>query len=106
MRRIAIPFLVLVLIVSTGCGITPKNRWAQARSTLTATTSGLTEAAKAGFLSDRDIVTTDVIVKSARRALEVAETQLPEGSESFNDYLDITDAVIEKLITLLMKAKE
>ncbi len=85
-----------------GCAATPQTRWAQARESLTSATQLATLAAKQGYMDDKQIVAVDTAIQAARAALTVAETQLPNGGQTFESYMDIASAVLEKLTELLM----
>lgn len=90
--------LVLGLcFLMAGCAYTPTKRWAAAREGLTAATQTLSSLATQDILSDKEIVMANKLVQSARAALEAAETQLPAGGKTFDDYLDIVGAIVQRL---------
>lgn len=84
-----------------GCATDPQTRWAQGREALTSATLLATQAVEAGKLSDRQILAVDAAIQSARRALEVAETQLPDGGQTFDSYMNIVSGVLDRLIETL-----
>ena len=99
--HVSIAVMVLAALVSHGCAATPTKRWAQAREALTASQNILAAHVRAGRLSDEQIQTCDALIRSARGGLEVAEAQLPAGGESFEDRLQIVEAILNELLETL-----
>jgi hypothetical protein len=91
--------LLLGLGLAAGCALTPTARYAQGVRALDTATALAIQASPR--LSDEQIVTTDTAIRSARSALGVAKSQLPDGGTTFEDYMLIVDAVLDTVIQAL-----
>lgn len=99
------PVILLALLMMLphlgGCAnTTPTKRWATAQDSLSTTRRLLVQASQQGILKPEDVLTIDPFVQSAQRALEVAETQLPAGGDTFTNYMSIVDAVLKRLMEI------
>lgn len=93
--RIAI--LLTLLLCLAGCAVTPTARWAQARDALTTGQNVTLQLHDAGVVSDEELVAADQGVQAARRALSIAESQLPDGGQTFEQWMHLVDGVLETL---------
>lgn len=89
--------LVLSVLLLSGCATNPTSRWAQARSGLTHAQDLVQVARQAGMVSDSEIVRVDIVVQSARTALERAELRLPDGGPEFEEWLRVVEDVTVRL---------
>jgi hypothetical protein len=94
---------VCAVMFLAGCAATPSKQWAQGREALTTTQNVLLQQAAAGNLSGEDLIAIDPLIQSARTALDVAETQLPEGGKSFESYMQIVESILTKLLEIQAK---
>lgn len=92
-KRIA---ALLVLAILAGCQQTPTNRWATARVTLNTVQNSLVAANVNGWVDDNTLVAADLIVQSARAALNQAEFDLPDGGDVFNTLIaGVNQAIVQ-----------
>jgi hypothetical protein len=90
---------VLICVGFVGCR-TPTRDWAAARETLTAAQNGVLELHAGGVIGDAELVRIDIAVQTARRALAVAETRLPEGGPEFEDWMEVAREALEALVRI------
>lgn len=95
MKRI-IGMLAIVGFLA-GCGSTPTARWASATQALTVARDTTLTLHTAGIVDDPTLVKLDKIEKTARGALAVAETQLPDGGDSFEEWMLVAKGGIVEL---------
>ena len=88
---------MLLLTLLAACSATPTQRWAEARIALTAAQDTIVDLYEANLISDAEMASTEPVIKPARRALEVAESKLPEGGPTFEQLLDMARAAVEEL---------
>ena len=88
---------MLLLTLLAGCSATPTQRWAEARIALTAAQDAIVDLYDAGLIDDEEMASTEPVIKPARKALEVAESQLPEGGATFEQLLGMARAAVEEL---------
>lgn len=98
MRLIAFVVAACLLCLA-GCR-TPTQEWAAARETLTAAQDGVLELHAGGIISDKELVQIDVAAQTARRALAVAETRLPDGGPEFEDWMNVAQEALQRLVQL------
>lgn len=91
-----IALLAAVLLVA--CSSNPTNRWAQARDGLSRAETLVLDGHTAGRVSDETLLELDPLIRSARRSLTVAESQLPEGGDTFDKNLAIVEAAADELL--------
>ncbi|MDI1345267.1 MAG: hypothetical protein PSV22_14365 [Pseudolabrys sp.] len=87
----------LVLLSLVACTSTPSRQWASARDALTIAQDTVLELRKVDAISDADLVAADRLVQPARKALAVAETQLPEGGKTFDEWMAVVRATLVKI---------
>jgi hypothetical protein len=96
--------LVVAVVVGclwmTGCGTSPERRWAAASDVLSAAQLGVIELNKQGLVSDEEFMRIDVAVVTGRRALQIAESRLPEGGVEFEEWMEVARLAIDKLVEL------
>jgi hypothetical protein len=87
------------LVAGGGCAAvdSPTQRWAIARQSLTTVQDTVLPLHAAGAVSDDELLRIDVIVQTARRALAVAESQLPDGGTTFDQWLAIARGGLDAL---------
>lgn len=98
--RLVTSLCLLLLVFLVGCGTTPTARWAQARETLTAAQDTVLSLHENGVIDDKLFLKMNTLDKSARNALKVAETQLPAGGQTFEDWMSVTTAAIKQIAWL------
>lgn len=106
MRRRTPPLALLaVILLSVGCAAkTPRARWAQQRDTLTRVQDTIGVAHDFGLIDDREIVKAGAWSQAARRALDDAETRLPDGGATFDMLLGIAGNYLEHMHALEQSA--
>lgn len=98
MRRITAVLCGLAFLAGlVGCGTTPTARWATAQEALTVARDTTLALHEAGAVSDATLVKADKVEKVARGALKVAESQLPEGGETFEQWIAVAKGGIAEL---------
>jgi hypothetical protein len=89
--------LVVTVLLIAACAATPTNRWAQARDTLSTAQDSVLIAHEAGLIDDETLVQADPVAKACRAALDRAAEDLPEGGDSFESYMAIVGAMLDRL---------
>lgn len=97
MRVSRLLIVAAFLAICVSCATNPTNKWAQARETVTAFQDTVRIAVEAGVLTVEDARKANPFVQAARAALERAENYLPEGGTRFDYYMDLVDAMLERL---------
>ena len=59
-----------------------------------------------GAISDDDLIAVHKIDLATRGALDVAYTQLPDGGETFEDYMGVAQGGLRSMAEVYGKAKE
>jgi len=88
---------LMTLAAFSGCGATPSKKWAQAAVTLDTSQKMVLHQHKVGNIDDKTLVQLDLFAQSARSALAEAEKQLPDGGKSFESYMQIVLAALNKI---------
>lgn len=97
MNRLHALVACLLALLCAGCDSTPTQRWAASSEALiTARTTVLTLHSQA-VIDDAEFVRMDRVEKLARGALDVAKSQLPDGGDSFEEWLTIATGALRKL---------
>lgn len=98
-RRIRAGLLAAFVMVITGCGATPTERWVTASGAFDFSVRATLVAHDAGKISDDDLRDLDPVVESANFALDAAYERLPDGGDVFDQAMDAIDAAIVGLET-------
>lgn len=80
-----------------GCSASPTQRWvASSEALVTARDTTLT-LHSANIIDDVTLVRLDKVEKVARGALDVARTQLPDGGDSFEEWMAVARGALREL---------
>jgi len=91
---------VLILAAMTGCHTAPNDRWAIARETLTTAQDAAIILHEAGSIDDETLVMrVSPAAQTARAALDRAYVLLPD-QPGVEDYLDIAEAAVRRLVAI------
>ncbi len=88
---------LLIVLTLVACSTNPTNQWAQSRATLTVAQDTVIIAHSSGLIGDQTLVDSDPVAQTARAALDKAQEFLPEGGQSFEQYMAIVDAMLARL---------
>lgn len=81
----------------TACSATPSQRWMASSEALITARETILTLHQADIIGDADLVRADKVEKVARGALAVAKTQLPDGGESFEEWLSVARGALREL---------
>lgn len=100
MIRLISAMLAIVLLV--GCGsatqdMTPSRQWVIASDSLNAVRDATVDLYDAGVISKDDLKALDPAEKVARKAITVAATTLPEGGQTFADWMHVFNESMKTL---------
>jgi len=100
--RFIAPLIALALLI--GCSGTPNARYTKANYLLGAAEGALATSSTSGLLPDEVMVATEPAIRTAHGALDVCKTQLPEGGDTFDKWLDIALGAIHGLESMNQQA--
>ncbi len=103
MKRIA-GMLVIVGFLA-GC-VTPSQRWSSATSALQTAREVTMTLHKGGAIDDGALKTAHDLDMTVRGALDVAETQLPDGGDTFEQFMAVAEGGLKGLAATYSKPKE
>ena len=97
MIRMALCGLAALTVFLSGCGTTPTARWASTAEGFNAARKVVLSLHQNDVIDDKTLIDLDKVEKVGRGALDVAYTQLPDGGDQFDDWLDIAKGSLTEL---------
>ena len=89
-----------------GCGTTPSQRWSASTSALQTARTVTMTLHEGGVIDNRQLADAHKIDLTVRGALDVAETQLPAGGATFEEYMAVAEGGLKALASTYQKTKE
>lgn len=97
----ALALVAAVMAFLAGCAsnpdMTPTRQWVIASDSLNAVRNATVDLHDAGIVSKDDIQAMDPAEKIARKAINVAQTTLPEGGFTFNEWMLVFNEAMKTL---------
>ena len=109
--RSLIPFLILPLVLTSGCvgtqTLSPSQQYGIASASVRAAADSIRTAGENGLISDEDIIAIDPVVRQAFDSLRSMRTAILEGDPiTVQWYLIQVQGLVSKLSTMQLRAKE
>lgn len=97
MIRMALCGLAALTVFLSGCGTTPTARWTSTAEGFNAARKVVLSLHQNDIIDDPTLIELDKVEKVGRGALDVAYTQLPDGGDNFENWLDIAKGSLTEL---------